>query len=204
MLLFYVVDVNRNKEEYQKIGYFQIYIQLVKKMRKNERRIVTFNADPDILKELEIKINSGQRSDFINKALRQAFKLPDVVEMTTNNKRYQNLMEVRDFVSEHKYIDVTHLVSKMSLRLGVTKKKVEEYVDLLVDEQEVFRSSKYIVAKEYYTQLIKDGKPLPGSELWYKDQMKKETKQIELTLNEKEESKVDAFLDSTIETGEEL
>lgn len=163
-------------------------------MRKSERRIMSFNCDPDVRKEIELRSNNNQKSDVINKLLREALKMPQVVDLVTNSKRYQNIKEVRDFVSEHKYIDMDHLCSKQSLNLGVRKEKVAEYVELLIDEKYLVKNGRYIIDADYLKEVLAANKPIPGSDDWIREQLNKNKKEPE-KLSKSEEEKVDAFLE---------
>lgn len=110
------------------------------------RTVAGWNCDDDLLERIESIPN---RSRFINRVLRDYFRMPLIPEaeehVMANNQRIRNLDMVLGYMAIHKFSQRGPLERRIELECGVTSKKANEYLDLLIMNDQLVRSGHYIV-----------------------------------------------------------
>lgn len=102
------------------------------------------------------------------------------------NIKTKNLDKLLQIVMEKRYIDINTLKPLLEVELGLSEKTAAKYINLLIKVGKLVIYGKYILDKEHYEKLIKEGKPLPGTTEFYAKQEIKTTtaKQETKTKNE--------------------
>lgn len=128
---------------------------------KTRRTVAGWNCDADLLERLESIPN---RSRFINRVLRDYFRMPLIPEaeehIMASNQKIRNLDMILGHMAIHKFSQRGPLERRIELECGVTNKKANEYLDLLIMDGKLTRSGQYIILSGWKPE----NHPYPGTE----------------------------------------
>jgi len=104
----------------------------------------------------------------------------------------KNLLIILDIMRLSRERQALALIQDIEAHCGVTDKKAEEYLKLLIHIGKLKQNNAYILTPEHYEELTKNNKPLPGSPEWFREKNTREIADFNKRYEEKKKQKKDS------------